>query len=401
MSSGQITVRKNTLLTGIIKLQLVLMIVYEGWYLEKYTAIPGLLQILAVAIIGTTFLLLITNTGSGKNKLIKYWIFFGVYCAFAAIIINADLLIVFDSLFTFFAFIAVVYCAGVVSKYTSDYSWFSKAILLLSIISAFCALFYGVPYDNGGYTVTTISEYNNPNTLGLLMGIGTFMAVFPEHKPRLVGWLVRIALMFIFLWVTVNTGSRSALLCEVAVIILFVYSQIKNAKKVSDARLIRNIALVAVGLIVTVVMFNIIRVGNVAGSAIRRLFENFNSESFTGRTDLYAAAWSIYIQNPVFGIGYKCFETTSGFGYFMHSTYMELLSCTGTIGFVLFLWPVIKGTWGGIRAFRRDGGRSATILLMMLVSGLFGIVYYHMVFLMVLYLEISRIPTADAALKQI
>ena len=48
------------------------------------------------------------------------------------------------------------------------------------------------------------------------------------------------------------------------------------------------------------------------------------------------------------------------------------------------------------QTFNRDGGRSATILLLMLISGFFGIVYYNMVFLMVLYMEISRIPSRGA-----
>lgn len=392
MSNGQVIIKKNTLLVGIIKLQLVLMIVYEGWYLEKYTVVPGLLQVLAATIIGTTGLLLLTKMDSGRNKLVKYWIFFGIYSLFAALIVNAQMAVVLDSLFTYFAFVAVVYCAGVVSKYSSDYSWFSKAILLVSIISAFCALFYGVPYQNGQYFVTTMSDHNNPNTLGLLMGIGTFMAVFPEHKPRKFEWIVRISLLFVFLWVTFNTGSRSALLCELAVVIMFIYTRLKNAKGVARDRLSRNIAIVFGVLIAIAGVFYFVSDANVAGSAIRRLFENFNAESFSGRTDLYDAAWAIYIRYPIFGIGYNCFASLSSFGHFTHSTYMELLACTGTIGFLLFLAPVLKGAWRGIRAFKRDGGRAATILLMMLVSGLFGIVYYHMVFLMVLYIEITRVP---------
>ena len=144
--------------------------------------------------------------------------------------------------------------------------------------------------------------------------------------------------------------------------------------------------------VIAIVVASFIGNANVSGSAIRRLVDKFNVESFSGRTVLYNLAWDMYKEHPIFGIGYNCFASMSGYGYFTHSTYMELLACTGSIGFILFMSPVLSGTVRGLRSFKKDEGRSTTILLMMLVSGLFGIVYYNMVFLMVLYLEISRIP---------
>jgi O-antigen ligase len=388
-------IKKNTLLCDLAKFQLFIMLVYEGWYLEKYQAIPWFLQILALTIIGTTFLLILNDKNSAKNKVINYWVVFGFYSFIIAFGINARLSIITDSLFTFFSFIAVVFCAGVVSEYTKDYSWFSKAILFVCMLCAFFALLFGAPYKNDEYIVTTMSEFNNPNTLGLMMSIGTFMAVFPERQPRSFEWTIRIALLFAFLTVTINTGSRSSLLCELAIIALFVYSKLKLVKGRANTRLIKTLALIIVPTIAAVVIFNLVSSGNVAGSAINRLFEKFNSDSFGGRTDLYDAAWKLYKEHPLFGIGYNCFASVSGHGFFTHSTYMELLACTGTVGFVLFLTPVFIGTWNGIRAFKRDNGRSATILIMMLISGFFGIVYYHMVFLMVLYMEISRIPKKE------
>lgn len=386
------TKEKHTFLIAFIKFQLVLMIIYEGWYLEKYTAIPGVLQLLAISIVGSTLLLLLSNPECGKNKLIKFWFSFGLYSIFASLVVDADMSIVLNSLFTFFSFISVVYCAGVISSYTSDYSWFSKAILLTSVISAFFALFYGVPYQNGAYFVTTMSEYNNPNNLGLLMCVGTFVALFPERNPRPFGWLARMVMLVAFLVVTVNTGSRSSLLCEVAVIILFLYARIKRMKGTATERLTKKIALIVSVFVIAIVVASFIGNANVSGSAIRRLVDKFNVESFSGRTVLYNLAWDMYKEHPIFGIGYNCFANMSGYGYFTHSTYMELLACTGSIGFILFMSPVLSGTVRGLRSFKKDEGRSTTILLMMLVSGLFGIVYYNMVFLMVLYLEISRIP---------
>ena len=395
ISGGRIIIKNNKILTGIIKLQLVLMIVYEGWYLQKYTVIPGLLQILTLTILATTAMLLLKNPECGKNNVVGYWIFFGMYSLVAALIVNADMFYVADCLFTYFGFLAVIYCAGVVSNYTQDYGWFSKTYLLVGLLCACSALFDGFPYRNGQYFVTTMSANNNPNTLGLTMSIGTFVAVFPERPPRLLGWVMRTALLLAFLLVTLNTGSRSSLICELVVIALFIYSRLKNIKGSFAERLIKNTALVLAVFVIIVIAITYFDKGGITASAIQRLVDKFNAKSFTGRTDLYDLAWKMYKENPVFGIGYNCFKTTSGYGYFTHSTYMELLACTGTIGFLLFLSPVLAGTWYGLRAYKHDGGRSATILLLMLISGLFGIVYYNMAFMIVLYIEISRVPKLE------
>lgn len=397
--SGEIVINSQKVLINLAKIQLFLMIVYEGWYLQKYPAIPGVLQILALTIIFTTTIILLRNLDNGKNRVIKYWVFFGIYSLIAAIFVNASLSVVMDSLFTFFAFIAVVYCAGVVSRYTSDYAWFSRTILFVSLISAFCVLFDGAPYQNGLYYVITMGELNNPNNLGLVMSIGSFMVVFPERKPSLFGWIVRVAILFMFLIVTINTGSRSSVLCELAVIAVFIYTKIKSIEGTRDQRLMKKSAVMLTVVAASVVLLIFVTRNNDAGSAIRRLIENFNNESFTGRTELYDLAWEMYKKSPIFGIGYNCFATLSDVGYFTHSTYMELLACTGTIGFILFLAPVLSGTWRGIKAFKLDGGRAATILIMMLISGFFGIVYYNMVFLMVLYMEINRIPKKGDLVK--
>lgn len=396
MSGGQGRIRKNPQLVSIIKFLVVLMIIYEGWYLQKYNAIPLLLQGLAALIIVLTVVLLIMNTSCKINKLIVYWVIFGVYSLLAAIVVRANMSIVTDSIFTYLAFVAVIGCGGIVAKYTEDYSWFSKAVLLVSVLSAYFALFHAAPYKNGSYFVTTMGWRNNPNNLGLVMGIGTFILLFPERRVTKLGWVVRVFLAFVFFMVTVNTGSRSALVCDLAVIGMFIYSRLRTLKGTRADRLIKKALLIFAVLVVAVVAINMISAGNFSTSGIRRLLDKFNAKSFSGRTDLYDTAWEMYFEHPVFGIGYNCFASTSGYGYFTHSTYMELLACTGTIGFLLFLGPVFSGTLRGLRAFNRDGGRSATILLLILVSGFFGIVYYNMVFLMVLYMEISRIPPRGA-----
>ncbi len=393
MTNKRFCIKMSSILPGCIELLTGALLIYEGWYLEKYTAIPGVLQILALMIIGLTAILIMRHMKQAVNSTIVWWGVFGLYSLVSAWLIGANMYIVTDALFTYFSFIAVTYCAGVVSSYTKNYVWFSKTIMIVCMMCAVSALSNGVQYKNGEHYVITMSNHNNPNTLGLIMAIGIFILLFYERNNGLIGRILRIIFAGIFFIVTVNTGSRSALLCAVAVIGIYIYSLLKNTNGKILVRILKRMFVIIAVCSVVMIAVQYLLENNISGSGINRLFEKMNGDSFSGRTDLYVVAWQMFLDNMLFGVGYKCFASLGGFGYYTHSTYIELLSCTGIIGFVLFMVPIISGLKNAIRFFKNDNGRGVTILMMMIVSGFFGIVYYGMVFLMVLYMEMNRIPT--------
>ena len=378
--------------TGIsksIKILLTILLIYEEWYLEKYSAIPYVLQILAVLIVGFTFLY---SYGSLSyyisNKSFLAWLFFGVFAALNALLFSAEPSYAFNSLGTYFSFLAISFCAGVVSQKTCDLEWLRRAMIIVSCMCAFSAIFYGQPYKNGLYYVTTMSQNNNPNNLGLMMSIGIFFMLMPRKKQSAFAWIVRTLLSASFVYVVVNTGSRSSLLCCVTVVAFSLYSHMKNTSGNAVNRYIKRAALILACMSALLVIVNTVASFSGSGTALNRLIERFNSDSFGGRTELYDAAWEIFLQHPIVGIGYNCFRVLGGYGYFTHSTYMELLACTGIVGFILFLGPVLSGLKYAIYSMPENRGSKIILLAMLLLSGFFGIVFYNIVFMMVLYLII-------------
>ena len=166
------------------------------------------------------------------------------------------------------------------------------------------------------------------------------------------------------------------------------YSHLKNTSGNAVNRFIKRAALILACMSAFLVIVNTVASFSGSGTALNRLIERFNSDSFGGRTELYDAAWEIFMQHPIVGIGYNCFRVVGGYGYFTHSTYMELLACTGIVGFILFMGPVLSGLKYAMYSMPENQGSKIILLAMLLLSGFFGIVFYNIVFMMVLYLII-------------
>lgn len=373
----------------VLKVLLTLLLIYEEWYLEKYPALPLVLQILAVLIIGFTIL---NSFGSLSyyisNRTFLLWFAFGTYSALSSILFSKEPTFALNSLGKYFSFLLISFCAGVVSHKTRDLEWLRRAMVIVSCMCAFSAIFDGQPYKNGMYYVTTMSQYNNPNNLGIMMSIGTFFMLMPRRKQSMVAWVVRALLTVSFIYVVVNTGSRSSLLCCVTIVAFSLYSHLKNIAGNAINRFIKRIVLIFSCIAALLVAANAVASFSGTGTGLNRLIERFNSDSFGGRTTLYDAAWAFFLQHPIVGIGYNCFRVVSGYGFFTHSTYMELLSCTGIVGFILYMWPVLNGLKYAIYSIKENHGRKIILLTMLLISGFFGILFYNIVFMMILYLLI-------------
>ena len=65
------------------------------------------------------------------------------------------------------------------------------------------------------------------------------------------------------------------------------------------------------------------------------------------------------------------------------------------IGFILFLLPVIRALFCAIRNIKQDDGQNLSILVLFIVSGFFGIWYYNLLFMIVLYINILMVKRKD------
>ncbi len=380
--------RGTPLINKIINTLVFALIVYEGWYIEKFGAIPYLLQALVVLLVGFTFLKEIPLF-TGKIKLITPatgWFFFGLVAVFVAVT-KSYASSILDALFTYFSFFVVCVCTGIACK--QDDCLIRKAILTVVLLSIVSVLLDGYSYKNGAYYGITLGANNNPNTLGSVMTIGVYYIINPQKKATYLSWIWRILGAGICLFVVVQTGSRSGLLCYALAVAFTLFFQFLAYKEKTKSKRVKRLLIVFAIAVAGGFLWDYVNNMESGTTGVHRIFNEFRLDAFSGRTNLYAEAWEYFKQHPLFGIGYRRFEHLSKFD-FTHSTYMELLSCTGLVGFVLFFYPYARAIISAWQHRKTDMGRSFTILMVFAATGFFGIIYYNLVFMVVLYVEIIR-----------
>ena len=70
------------------------------------------------------------------------------------------------------------------------------------------------------------------------------------------------------------------------------------------------------------------------------------------RFGMYTRGIELFLENPVAGIGFGQFQEVSGFEEYSHSDYIEVLSSTGIVGFVLY-FSIFLVLWLRIARLRR------------------------------------------------
>lgn len=373
----------------VTKILLSVLIIYEQWYMELTgTTIPFLLQILALAIVLFTFFEIGNQVFDLiQNRTFICWTVFGIVSFIYSSTFGISDTTSTSGLITFFSFLGLCLCAGMVSIIENDSSWINTPIIIVSLLSAYCALTNGYERLNSNSIVISMSSFNNPNNLGLMMDIGIFATLFPKKKASIVSWVIRCAMTGLFFFVVLKTGSRSALIAAIIIIAFALFNFLRYTEGATSSKRAKRIIVIVIAIVACIYIVSYLQKNSTEGTSIYRLMNGFTQSQYSGRGNLYQKAWEYFTEHILFGLGYSCFSVKEN-GVFTHSTYMELLSCTGLIGFILFLYPVMTGITENIRNLKNDKGRKLSLLLMMIVSGLFGILYYNLVFMMLVYLTI-------------
>jgi O-antigen ligase len=96
-------------------------------------------------------------------------------------------------------------------------------------------------------------------------------------------------------------------------------------------------------------------------------------QSLTGRTDLWAAVWQEFLASPIQGCGYFVTSQTGMLDVWSgpanrtaHNVFLQVLASTGLVGFVLFLWGIVRPIRIAARTLTdsEDGRRLGRLLLL-------------------------------------
>ena len=189
---------------------------------------------------------------------------------------------------------------------------------------------------NGDYILDRlmISERAHPNGLGLNMVIGLILCCYFFSK----NWHYKV-IVFSFvpiaMYCLIESGSRKSLITFGIFLALAVFLTLLPSITKMKARDFLVGSLVIVAIITVVYTYYLPMYEN--SVLYQRLNTEYNDDgSAMGRVDMYRTAIAIFKEYPLFGIGYNSFKYYSKHGGYAHSTYGEVLSCSGIIGSVIY-----------------------------------------------------------------
>ena len=316
-------------LTRISKVFVSIFILYTFWFKEVYGNYPLILY--GSVIVATALVLLDILSGAKKIKLYSFvtmLFVFGLYSFLSGIWIARDVAWFNSILTTYLAFAVVCFDVCYISDKTSSTEWILNILLITSSICAIQTIFFGGEYRTE-VIVRTMSSTNNPNALGFVMILGIF-SLISRKKYVADKLLIKAVVLLAFLYVIILTGSRKTLLSALLIVALWVYSLLKTEKGFSN----RKISIIAITTLIAVVGVYYGLTRYITTSSYARLM--IIGTGANSRAELYRDAIEFWKTSPIFGIGFGQYQIWSAYRLYSHSSYAEILSCTGIIGTIIF-----------------------------------------------------------------
>lgn len=322
-----------------------LLIVFEVCYSE------ALLMMVFVFI----FRLLLTNK-LNKNKL--FISSFTLWYILLMMVINIEGLRVstgdqFSLLYNTTTFICVILVQLILMQYQGNFlNVIEKSAVIASIMAGVYILFkeyHMLVYrwkdfisGNSGYRLG-ISSNINPNSIAWAFGILALLTIYFTIQKR------SILLFFVYVWelvIILFTGSKNGLL--LALIPIFYYG-IKTLKKMNIKFLvITSVALVMLWIAIHELPILYTLIGRRIDSALFTIGFNdgsggnvIDAGSTEKRLDMVNVAIKMFSDKPILGWGIGAFAIYSGFGYYCHNNYMEVLVSGGIVLFLFYYIPIL------------------------------------------------------------
>lgn len=178
----------------------------------------------------------------------------------------------------------------------------------------------------------------NPNNIAWLFGLLALLTIYffigEKEKKFIFLYIFQLAIIFF-------TGSKNGLL--IAIIPIFYYG-IKSIKKL-------NIKILIIILISLIVLWNMIQKIPILYTLVGERIDQFlftlgfkqnlmsvgtDVDSTLKRVNMLKKATQMFWEKPILGWGIGAFARYSGYGYYCHNNYMELLVSGGIIGFIIY-----------------------------------------------------------------
>jgi len=244
----------------------------------------------------------------------------------------------------------------------------AKAVVIVMAIATIYALMNAQSFD---YRLS-LTEESNANVFGhnAVLGIGLSAIAF-ENGKRFRRLMV-LALGVIFVAGVLFSASRMSFITLVGYLVgyLIYYVPRKDSQSIfSGGVKFIGALIVTVGLAVFLSSYFS---NTLLADRMYELVNVFDTGTGDGkaRIYLYKTAWEEFLRYPLFGLGYANFAPLH-YGVYTHSTYAEILSCTGIFGFLTFMvyyLHIFKELRKGTKRVNSELQKTNRLLLLLFVS---------------------------------
>lgn len=324
-----------------------ILIVYILWFKEAIGDYPVVLYGTFMAGFICTIMNALRNREFKISGIPGMYIVFGFYSFFCGLFVAKNIAWFMSSMVTYFAFALTCLCIYYISSREGSINWIKENIVVSATLCAVYTLIAGVDYKTE-VIVRTMSANNNPHTLGMMMILGIYAIVADKKKVEEHFW-IKLIFIVLYLIVILLCGSRKSLMVACIFVAIWMINVLKTEREMSNKKIS-----ICLGLFVTV-LFGVYYVKTYyvdSASFERLLMLKDQNGAINTREELYLEALDFWKQSPFIGIGFGQFQLFSKSRKYSHSSYAEILSCTGLIGFLIFFIPLIKMTCGMIKEIR-------------------------------------------------
>lgn len=344
---------------------------YSLWYHYVFSPIGSIMLIsgglMAVALV-------VSLMKKRKITGVSYVLIFAIYSIIISFLFNDYNVLTYNAAMNILKSILPMLC--VYCYIGNDGNKMKKIMVLIAIIITLLSIslfLFGTINDTGALVLENL----NANVFSCFILLGLIAEVYLLHEVNgsiKIILLIMIAIGFV---AQIMAYSRRGILVYVFFVLTYLHSYVSiNQKGKILSRLI------IIMLVLVMAFYVLLNFESLIGNLT--IFQNMGQTgSDIARAYYQLVAWNIFIENPILGGGLNA--VASQIEMYSHSLYYELLACTGIIGTILFLLPLIRlivkllKTSSNKKLGANDRIKSRTIMwgaICMLISGV-AVVYIY------------------------
>ncbi|NLN88255.1 MAG: O-antigen ligase family protein [Syntrophomonadaceae bacterium] len=259
------------------------------------------------------------------------WVVFALTSLFTGYFIMSDQTQLVLSVLQFSINLVLIIALCFISRFDGNIDYIVAVQLFLAFLCAITTVIWGQPFT--GSNQISMTAAMNPNVLGLLMVFGIFCLLYKLDISKRSSVLFVLAGTSLFFYTIILTASKKSFLA--ACFLLIYWLLVVFGRLIRDVPVNRKILAITM-LLVAVLSYGLYLTPIFQDSVIVDRLTTISAGDET-RIGMYQEAYGYFKSSPLVGIGFDNYRFLSVYGTYSHSTYAEVLACTGILGAFIYL----------------------------------------------------------------